>query len=66
MGTIVLLHNTRYKKNILQKLTFKWLNPYKIYNAVERKKIYMLEELDKLHLVNIFAGDCPKKFYLQQ
>lgn len=49
-----------------QKLAFKWLGLYKIYHAVEKKKIYMFEELDKLPLVDIFASDYLKKFHTQQ
>lgn len=38
IGSIVLLNNTRRKKNILQKLAFKWLDSYKIYYTVEEKR----------------------------
>lgn len=64
MGSIVLLNNTRHKKNILQKLAFKWLGLYKIYYAVEEKKIYMLKEPNGLRLVSIFVDNCLKKFHL--
>lgn len=66
MGSIVLLNNTRCKKNMLQKLAFNWLGSYKIYHTVERKRTYMLKELDGLRLASTFADDCLKKFYLQQ
>ena len=66
IGSIVLLHNTRREKDMLQKLAFKWLGPYKIYNAVEGKGMYMLEELDGSHLAGTFAGDRLKKFHPRQ
>lgn len=63
---MMLLYNTRRKKNMSQKLAFKWLGPYRIYNAVERKKTYMLKELNGSHLASIFAGNRLKKFHSQQ
>ena len=66
MGSIVLLHNTQRKKDMLQKLAFKWLSPYRIYNVVEGKGTYMLEELDRSHLAGTFAGDRLKKFHPRQ
>lgn len=66
MDSIVLLYNTRYKKDMLQKLAFKWLGFYRIYHIIKEKKTYLLKELDRLRLVNIFAGDHLKKFYSKQ
>lgn len=63
MGSIVLLHNTRRKKDMSQKLAFKWLGPYRIYHAVEGKGTYMLEELDGSRLAGTFAGDRLKKLH---
>lgn len=60
------LYNTRRKKDMLQKLAFKWLGTYKIYYVIKEKGIYLLEELNRLHLAGIFAGDCFKKFYPKQ
>lgn len=65
MGSIVLLHNTRREKDMLQKRAFKWLGPYGIY-VVERKGTYMLGELDGSRLVSAFAGDHLKKFHPRQ
>ncbi len=65
-GSIFLLHDTRRKKDILRKLPFKWLGPYRISDAVRDKGTYMLKELDRSRLTGTFAGDRPKKFYLWQ
>ena len=43
---IVLLHDTKREKDMSQKLAFKWLGPYRIYNTVEGKGTRMLKELD--------------------
>lgn len=66
IGSIVLLNSTRHKKDMSQKLAFKWLGPYRIYHTVEEKGTYMLEKLDGLRLAGTFASDCLKKFHLQQ
>lgn len=66
MGSMILLHNHRHKKDMSQKLAFKWLSPYLINLAVEKKVTYMLEELERLRLAGTFAGDCLKKFHPQQ
>lgn len=66
IGSIVLLHNTRCEKNMSQKLAFKWLGPYRIYNAVEGKETYMLEKLDGSHLAGTLVGDRLKKFHSRQ
>lgn len=54
---IVLLNDTRRGKDMPRKLSFKWLGPHRIYNAVKEKGTYMLEELDGLRLAGTFAGD---------
>lgn len=66
IGSVVLLHDTRREKNMSRKLAFKWLGPYRIYNAVEEKGTYMLEELNGSHLAGTFAGDRLKKFHPRQ
>lgn len=38
INSIVLLYNIRCKKDLLQKLAFKWLGSNRIYNAIEKKK----------------------------
>ena len=43
---IVLLYNTWREKDMLQKLTFKWLGPYRIHNAIKEKGTYLLKKLD--------------------
>lgn len=54
---VVLLHDIRHKKNLLQKVFLKWLGLYGICNLVKDKDIYILEKLNRLHLSGSFAGD---------
>ena len=63
---VVLLHDIRRKKDMSQKLSFKWLEPYRICNAAKDRGTYMLEELDGLYLSGTFAGDRRKKFHSRQ
>ena len=66
VGSIVLLHDTRREKDMSRKISFKWLGPYRICNAVKDKGTYMLEELDGSRLAGTFAGDKLKKFHPRQ
>ncbi len=66
IGSVVFLHDTRRGKDMSQKLAFEWLGPYRIYNTVEGKGTYMLEELDGSHLAGTFAGNRLKKFHPRQ
>lgn len=66
VGSIVLLHDTRHKKNMSRKLTFKWLGPYKIYNAVKDKSMYMVKKLNRSRLAGTFARDKFQKFHPRQ
>ena len=60
------LHDTRRKKDMSRKLSFRWLGPYRITDAVKEKGTYMLEELDGSRLAGTFAGDRKKRFHLRQ
>ena len=66
VGSIVLLHDTRRKKDMSRKLSFKWLGPYRIFDAVKDKGTYMLKELGRSRLVGTFAGDRLKRFHSRQ
>lgn len=37
IGTIVILHDTRREEDMSRKLSFKWLGPYRICDAVKDK-----------------------------
>lgn len=46
-----------------QKLCFKWLGLYQIYNVVKDKAIYIFKKLVRLELVDTFVGNELKKFH---
>lgn len=46
-----------------QKLSFKWLGPDKIYDAVKDMGTSILEELDELRLADTSTGDRLKRFH---
>lgn len=66
IGSIVLLYNTKRENDISQKLSYKWLRPYKICDMVKNKGIYIFEKFDRLWLAGTFAGDRLKKFHPRQ
>lgn len=61
--SVVLLYDTGCKKDMSQKLLFKWLGLYMICDIVKNKGIYILKELDRLCLASTFAYDRPIKFH---
>lgn len=63
IGNIVLLYDIRCNKDMSQKLSFKWQRPYQICNVVKDKGTYMVEELNRLQLANIFVYNKLKKFH---
>lgn len=66
IGSIILLHDTRCKKVMFCKLSFKWLEPYQICDILKNKSMYILKELDGSRLVDTFAGDRFKELHLRQ
>ena len=44
------------------KLSYRWLGPYRICEAVTEKSTYVLEELDGMRLSGMHAGNRLKKF----
>ena len=66
IGSISLLHDTRRKKDMSRKLSFEWLGPYRICDAIKDKSTYILEELDRSQLAGTFADDKLKKFHPRQ
>ena len=66
IGSIVLLLDTRRKKDMSRKLSFKWLGPYRTCDSIKDKGTYILEELDGSRLADTFAGDILKEFHPRQ
>jgi Integrase zinc binding domain/RNase H-like domain found in reverse transcriptase/Reverse transcriptase (RNA-dependent DNA polymerase) len=64
-GDLVLLHNTQRKMDMTRqnKLAFRWLGPYRVKIAIQRKGTFVLEELDGTELGGTVAGNRLKKFH---
>ena len=64
-GDLVLLHNSQRQKDMsrLNKLSFKWLGPYRIRQANPLRGSFALAEVDGAELGGTVAGNRLKKFY---
>jgi len=62
---LVLLYNSIRDKQWSQKLSNKWLAPYRIGQIAQDRGTYLLEELDGLKLEGIFTGDHVRRFHLR-
>jgi len=63
VGDLVLLYNSILDKQWSQKLSNKWLGPYRIRQITQDRGTYLLEELDGTKLEGIYAGDRVKRFH---
>src|SRR5438045_7255908 len=61
---MVLKHDVKkeWDMSSRNKLSYHWLRPYRICEAVTEKSTYVLEELDGMHLSGTHAGNRLKKF----
>jgi hypothetical protein len=60
---MVLLHNTKLNADMLSKMQFKWLGPFRIKAAVPDKGTFVLEELDGTQMRGTTAGNRLKVFF---
>jgi len=63
VGDLVLLYNSVLDKQWSQKLSNKWLGPYRIRQIAQDRGTYLLEELDGTKLEGIYTGDRVKRFH---
>ena len=63
-GDLILLHDTRLDGSHPQKLSDRWIAPYKLTDAtkIDDRGTYKLAELDGTELKGIFLGHRIKKF----
>jgi hypothetical protein len=54
---VVLLHDTQHEndQSINRKLKYKWRESIRIKEVIQKKKIYLLQELDEIDLAEIFV-----------
>ena len=64
---LIFLHDIQPKKNKNTKknLYFKWNKLYQIFKIVDKKKIYLLTELNDTEIMNIFTKNRLKKFHVR-
>jgi hypothetical protein len=63
-GDLVLQHNSIAEINMsrIQKLSYKWLSPYRVQKAILDKRTYLLEEFDSTELASTYSSNRLKKF----
>jgi hypothetical protein len=65
---LVLLHDIQHEndRSINRKLKYKWRESFRIKKVIQDKKIYLLQELDEIDLIEIFVENRIKKFHQKQ
>ncbi len=61
----LLLQNIQHEndRNINRKLKYKWEKSFRIKKIIQNKKIYLLQKLDEIDLIEIFVENKIKKFH---
>jgi hypothetical protein len=64
----VLFHNIQHEndQSINRKLKYKWRESFRIKKVIQKKNIYLLQELDEIDLARIFVENRLKKFHQKQ
>jgi hypothetical protein len=65
---LVLFHDIQHEndRNINRKLKYKWRESFRIKEVIQNKKIYLLQKLDEIDLIEIFVENRIKKFHQKQ
>jgi hypothetical protein len=65
---LVLLHDIQHEndRSINRKLKYKWRKSFRIKEIIKDKKIYLLQKLDEIDLIEIFVENRIKKFHQRQ
>jgi hypothetical protein len=63
-GDLVLKHDSIAEIDMSRsrKLSYKWLGPYRVREAIPKKGTYILEEFDGTQLAGTYSGNRLKKF----
>ncbi len=61
----VLFHDTQHEndRSINRKLKYKWRKSFQVKKVIQNKKIYLLQTLDEIDLIEIFVENRIKKFH---
>ncbi len=65
---LVLLHDIQHEndRSINRKLKYKWRESFRVKKIIQDKKIYLLQKLDEINLIEIFVENKIKKFHQKQ
>jgi hypothetical protein len=65
---LVLFHDIQHKnnRNINRNLKYKWRESFWVKEVIQNKKIYLLQKLDEIDLIEIFIENRIKKFHEKQ
>jgi hypothetical protein len=65
---LVLLHDTQHEndRSINRKLKYKWRKSFRVKKIIQDKRIYLLQKLDEIDLIEIFVENRIKKFHQKQ
>ena len=60
---MIMLHDIRLNNQHFEKLTFRWLKSFRIFQAFSQKDIYIIAKLDETELKNTVSENRLKKIY---
>ena len=63
---MIMLHDIRLNNQHFERLTFRWLKFFRIFQAFFQKDIYIIAKLDETKLKNTMSKNRLKKFYSQK
>ena len=63
---IIMLHNIRLNNQHFEKLTFRWLKFFRIFQIFFHKDIYIIAKLNETELKNTISENKLKKFYFRK
>jgi hypothetical protein len=65
---LVFLHDIQHEndRSINRKLKYKWRRSFRVKKIIQNKKIYLLQKLDEIDLIEIFVENKIKKFHQKQ
>ena len=60
---MIMFHDIRLNNQHFERLTFRWLKFFRIFQAFSQKDIYIIAKLNETELKNTVSGNKLKKFY---
>ena len=63
---MIMLHDIRLNNQYFEKLTFRWLNFCRIFQAFSQKDIYIIAKFDETKLKDTISKNKLKKFYFRK